>query len=222
MRFCAIFGIVFLVLFAISSSGFCQGIPGCYPPRVPNVQPCPTSRPASPPPISRTVQVDVPLPCAPVCCGPQMSCPPNPCGPPVCAPRCPAQPVQVRVDVRVRPEAPKPCVPQTFCCENPPIFEPFFCRAAGLIQSLIVAPLGIGERFMGHPVPLPLPVPTPVPCWRQPVAMCSPCLQAPPVTKCMPSCPPVMCGPPAPPAKVRPSCVPLSARSYKPNGPFPR
>jgi hypothetical protein len=211
----------FLVI-VTCNSGFCQGIPGYFPPCVPAPQSCSVSRPAPPPPITRTVQVDVPVPCSPVCCGPVMPCQPNPCAPPVCAPPCPTRPVQVRVDVVVRPEAPKPCVPQRFCCENPPVFEPFFCRAAGLIQSLIVAPLGIGERFMGHPVPAPLPTPTPIPCWR----MCSPtspvCVQPPPASQCMPPCPPAGCAPPAPPAKVRPSCVPVSARKYQSNAPFPR
>jgi len=200
----------FIILFATSVPAFCQGIPGCYSPPLPGVNPCVTSYPA--PPINRTVQVDVPVPCPPVGCGP-----------PPCAPPCPTQPVQVRVDVRVRPEGPKPCAPQRFCCENPPVFEPIFCQAAGLVQSLIAAPLFLGERFMAHCVPMPLPVPTPVPCWRMPAAACAPCLQPPPPTQCMAPYPnPVQCAPPGPPVKVRPACVPGSARTYPPNGPFLR
>ncbi len=196
----------FIMLFATSVPVLSQGIPGCYQP-----------------PFTRTVQVDVPVPCPPVGCGPAVPCPPNPCAPPVCAPPCPTRPVQVRVDVVVRPEVPKPCLPQPFCCENPPVFEPIFCQAAGLVQSLIAAPLALGERFMGHCVPMPLPAPCPVPCWSLPPAACSPCLQPPPATQCRPPCPPpVWCAPPGPPVKVRPSCVPGSARTYPPNGPFLR
>jgi hypothetical protein len=163
----SVFCLLVFLMVATCNSGFCQNVPGCFQPSF-GPPPCPASRPPSPPPISRTVQVDVPVPCTPVSCGPPVPCPSNPCAPPVCAPRCPTQPVQVRVDVRVRQEAPKPCVPQTFCCENPPVLEPIFYRAAGLVESLLVAPLVLGERFMGHPVPVPLPVPTPMPCWHMP------------------------------------------------------
>ncbi|AFM27750.1 hypothetical protein Desti_5147 [Desulfomonile tiedjei DSM 6799] len=217
---CAFF-LCFFLLIASATAGFSQGMQGCYPLPVPVVNPRVPQRPA--PPITRTVQVDVPVPCAPVYCGPPMPCPPNPCAPPVCAPPpCPTRPVQVRVDVVVRPENTQPCVPQRFCCENPPVFEPFFCKAAGMIQSLIAAPLCIGERFMGHPVPAALPPATPIPCWR----MCAPinpaCVQPPPATRCMPVCPPVGCAPAGPPAKVRPSCVPISARTYPLNYPYPK
>jgi hypothetical protein len=217
---------LFLV-FVTCGSGLCQGIPGCLPPFIPAPQSCAVSRPAPPPPITRTVQVDVPVPCAPSPCGPTNICAPSPCAPPVCqpplcAPPQPTRPVQVRVDVVVRPEAPKPCVPQRFCCENPPVFEPFFCGAARLIQSLIVAPLGIGERLMGHPVPVPLPPATPIPCWR----MCAPtspvCVQPPPASQCMPPCPPAGCAPSGVPVKARQVCIPVSAPTYPPNRPFPR
>jgi hypothetical protein len=214
--FCGLVGLFFLT----SAVGLCQGVPGFYPQPFPAVKPCVPSHPT--PPISRTVQVDVPVPCPPVGCRPPMPCPPNLCGPPVCAPPPPTRPVQVNVDVRVRPEAPKPCAPERFCCENPPIFEPIFYQAAGLVQSLIAAPLALGERFMGHPVPSPLPAPTPIPCWRMPAAGCAPPLQPPPVTQCMPPCPPVRCEPPGPPVKVRPSCFPASARKYPPKGFFSR
>jgi hypothetical protein len=205
--------------FLPSVPAFCQGVPGCFPPSYSPQRPCPAQRPE--PPITRTVQVDVPVPCAPVPCGPPMACAPYPCAPPVCVPPpCPTKPIQVRVDVVVRPEAPKPCVPQTYCCENPPVFEPIFCRAAGLVQSLIAAPLGLGERFMGHPVPTALPVPQPVPCWRMCGRQPAPCYQPPPVARPMGPCPqPVRCAPPQPPAKCRPTCAPISARKCPPQVP---
>jgi hypothetical protein len=213
----------FVLIFLTSSgSGLCQGLPGCHPPLLPVGNPCVTICPA--PPVTRTVQVDVPAPCAPVPCYSPMPCPPFPCAQPVCPPPpCPTRPVRVRVDVVVRPEVRKPCVPQTFCCENPPVFEPIFYQAAALVQSLIAAPLAMGERFMGHPVPLPLPVPTPMPCWCMQAAGCTPCSQPPPMTQYFRPCPPpVRCAQPGPPAKVRSSCVPISARTHPPNGPFPR
>jgi hypothetical protein len=221
--------VVFLsfVLFLLTSSGsgLCQGLPGCYPPPpLPVRNPCVTSCPT--PPITRTVQVDVHAPCTPVpCCSP-MPCPSFRCAQPICPPPpCPTRPARVRVDVVVRPEAPKPCVPQTFCCENPPVFEPIFYQAAALVQSLVAAPLGLGERFMGHPVPLPLPVPTPMPCWRMQAAGCTPCPQPPPMTQCFRPCPPpVRYAQPGPPAKaeVQPICATPPHRKRPPMGTFSR
>jgi hypothetical protein len=229
-RLAVLFGVLILS-FAAIVPGFCQGIPGCYPQTFPTINPCMPSRPA--PPISRTVQVDVPVPCVPSHCGPAVSYPPNPCGPlvcapPYCAPPQPTRPVQVRVDVVVRTEKPQPCVPQRFCCENPPVFEPFFCQGARMIQSLLVLPLCIGERLMGHPVPTALPPATPIPCWR----MCAPtgpvCVQPPPVSQCMP---PAQCAPTAPVAKCgipeRPvsKMAPCRSGAVKPfpsHGNFPR
>lgn len=221
MRIVFILGL-FIASCLSSSSGLCQGVPGCFPRPYPPAQQCTGPRPE--PPITRTVQVDVPMPCPPAPCGPPMVCRPHPCAPPVCAPPpCPTKPVQVRVDVVVRPEAPKRCAPQTFCCENPPVFEPILCQAAGLIHALIAAPLGLGERFMGHPVPNALPVPTPMPFWRLQAARCTSCAQPPPITPCYQPCPPpARCALPGPPVKVRPSCVPVSARACPPNGPYPR
>jgi hypothetical protein len=210
----AVFCGLAVLFFTSVLPGMCQGIPGCYPSPYPAVKPC---TPPSPPPISRTVRVDVPVPCGPVVCGAPMPCPPNPCAPRVCPPPRP-QPVQVRVDVVVRPETPKPCTPpQTFCCENPPVFEPFFCQAAGLVQSLIAAPLGLGERFMGHPVPSPLPIPQPMACWRMPCATGTPCYQPPCVPQRM-----MTCAPQGPPVKTRPVCAPIPACPAPSYGPFPR
>jgi len=200
----------FIILLTTSVPALCQPIAGCYPPPFPAAQRCAGSTPA--PPITRSVQVDVPVPCSPAGCVP-----------PACAPPCPTMPVQVRVDVVVRPEVPKPCPPQRFCCENPPVFEPIFCQAAGLVQSLIAAPLFLGERFMAHPVPMPLSAPCPVPCWRLPAVTCLPCLQPPPATQRIAPYPtPVRCAPPVPPVKAGPASVPVSAHTRQPSGPFAR
>ena len=190
----AAFGFVF-VLLATSVPAFCQGAPGSYTPPLPSYNPCVTSRPA--PSIARSVRVDVPVPCVPFGCAP-----------PPCAPPCRTQPVQVRVDVVVRPEAPKPCPPQLFCCENPPVFEPIFCQAAGLAKSLIAAPLFLGERLLGHCVPMPMPTPCPMPCWRMPPPACPP---------------PVPCGLGRPPVKVvgPTACGPSPTWTGPPSGPSP-
>jgi hypothetical protein len=217
-----IFFSLFIVLFATSVPVLCQGIPGCYRPPVPRVDPRITRSPA-PPPVARTVQVDVPVPCPPVGCGAPMPCTPRPCGRPACSPPPPTQPVQVRVDVVVRPEGPMPCAPQRFCCENPAVFEPIFYQAAGLVQSLIAAPLALGETFMAHPVPLPMPAPTPVPCWRPPAAACPPCFQTMPPARCMSPCPPPLrCVPPGPPVKARKFAAPVSAQRQAQNALFAR
>lgn len=203
LRLAVWFGVVVLFL-ASSAMGFCQtGLPAF------GINACgPQSRVA---PVTRTVQVSVPM--LPGQCRPLSSLPPRPCG--FGCPSPPTQPVNVRVEVVVRPEAPQPCVPQRFCFENPPIFEPFFCQLAGLVRSLIVAPLGLGEAFMGHPVVIPCVPPTPI---------CPPHFQ-PPVAPCMAPCPPaVRCALPEPPTKVRPPwvCGPSWARPQPPRGPFPR
>lgn len=208
VRVALFFGLV--LTFAITSAGFCQGIPGCYPPPLPAMKPCTPSRPA---PISRTVQVDVPVPCAPIGCGPAGACRPHPCARPVCAPPPPTRPVQVRVDVVVRPEGPKPCQPPKVCCENPPVFEPFFYQAAGMIRSLILVPLGLGERLLGHCGPMCRPMQACPP----PVPLCGPGFQPPPpyVRKCQP--PSVQC------ATAR-ACgpTPIPVRAYPAQGAFAR
>jgi hypothetical protein len=136
----------FLVI-VTCGSGLCQGIPGCLPPFIPSPQSCAVSSPAPPPPITRTVQVDVPVPCSPVCCGPVMPCQPNPCAPPVCAPPCPTQPVQVRVDVRVRPEA---CVqqrPDQNVCRDYGALGPII----GMSAAIMSAPIRLLERMLPGP-----------------------------------------------------------------------
>jgi hypothetical protein len=87
---------------------------------------------------------------------------------------------------------------------------------------LIAAPLCIGERFMGHPVPAPLPPVTPIPCWRVCAPACPACIQSPPVSQCMPPCPTVRCAPSGVPVKARQVCTPVSAPPYPSNRPFPR
>ena len=167
-RFFVAYGLAVL-FFASVVPGVCQGIPGCYPPSFP-VHQCAPSRPA---PISRTVQVAVPAPCAqPSPYVPVRARSPHSCYAPPCAPPCPTRPVRVRVEVVVRPQKPKSCCNQRFCCENPPVFEPIFYHAAWMLRSAMLAPLGLGERMLGHGMrrqPCPAPVPV----------ACSPCRMSP-------------------------------------------
>lgn len=201
----------FIISLATSGPGLCQGIQGCYPPPSLPVNPCITNYAA--PPVAQSVQVEVPVPCAPLSCV-LLSC----------APPCPPQPVHLRVDVVVRPEAPKSCIPQRFCCGNPPIFEPLFYQAAGLVQSLIAGPLAFGERLMGHPVPVRSPAPCSMPCWRTPATMCPPCFQPAGTQYVAPNPFLVPGAPPGPPAqgKAPTVCAPTTGWTRLPNGPFPR
>ncbi len=218
---------VLVVLFFSSVvSGVCQSLPGCYPRAFPAIAPC---KPSGPAPISRTVKVDVPVPCRPIGCRPPMPCPPHPCVPRFCAPPPPTRPVRVRVDVVVRSERPKSCGSQRFCCENPPIFEPFFCSAAGMIRSLILSPLGLGENLMGHPV-------GPACCQRPPcpppIPICGP--RCPPSIACVSKCAPRVlhgAGPrptaerfalPRPGVGALPCLRPIQARTFPPTGPVSR
>jgi len=217
----AIFFLVFIASLSTGVAGFCQGIPGCYPQPLPAMKPCAPNRPA---PISRTVQVEVPVPCAPTACGGPMLCPPQPCGQPACAPPSPTQPVQVRVDVVVRPEAPKPCVPQRFCCENPPVFEPFFYHAACMIRSIALAPLGVGESILGHGMPRqPCPPPIAVAC---PPGVGCPhpgFMNAYPGTapqRMAPGPPQTPCVQGRRPVTAAPSCMPLRSRTHFPKAPL--
>lgn len=165
-------------------------------------------------PVSRTVEVNVPVPCPPPApCMAVTACAPSPCYPPVscypqpCQPPCPTRPVNVRVDVVVRPESPKPCVPQRYCCENPPVFEPIFYHAAWMLRSIVCAPLGLGECMLGHgAIRQPCPPPIPVACVPRPIAYCPP-----PLTMCGPAVPQSMARPPVAQAT---SCPPRTA--FKP------
>lgn len=217
-----IFVLIFLLL-ASAVPAFSQGIPAAFPYAAPGMYPhCPVRQPVRP--ITQTVQVDVPVPCAPVACGPALPCPPPSCAPPVCAPPPPTRPVQVRVDVVVRPEAPTPCVPQRFCCENPPLFEPIFYHAAWMLRSLVLAPLGVGESILGHgmprqPCPPPVPIACPPRCSPPPyVEKCAP-IAAQGIAPCLPS---MRCAQRGPSSKARLLYGPSPAWVHPGGAPCPR
>jgi hypothetical protein len=180
-------------------------------------------QPPRPRPVSRTVQVDVPVPSAPVSCMAVPACAPHPCCPPPYPSLCRSKPVQVRVDVVVKPEPPKPCVPQRYCCENPPIFEPIFYHAAWMLQSIVAAPLGLGECTLGHGmIRQTLPPPIPVACVPCPVVPCQPPqpMCQPLVPQCRSNCQPVVkCALPA--ARAQPvSSRPQQKYAPRGNSPF--
>jgi hypothetical protein len=185
----------------------------------------------APRPVSRTVEVNVPVPCpSPAPCVPVQACGPRPCYPPVsccpppCPPPCPTKPVKVQVDVVVRPETPKPCTPQRYCCENPPVFEPIFYHAAWTLQSLVAAPLGLGECILGHgAIRQPVPPPVPVACIPCRVVPCPPPapMCAPPVPHGIPQCqPPAPCRAPGQPLAHVTSCPPRKASKSVRNAPI--
>jgi hypothetical protein len=215
-----------LFLLANTGEAFCQTVPACRPTFPPLCNRLDSRAAAAA--VTRTVQVDVPVPCPANRSAAPVMLPPQPGRGPVCSPPCPTQPVQVRIDVRVRPEAPKSCPVVRFCCENPPVFEPIFCRAAQIVRSAIVAPLGLGECFLGHGIPRP-PCPPPIPISCQPfhsvshsrlVNACSfPTFQS------NPPRPPLVRSPlPGPPSAVgaQPVCGPYPAWTHPGSGPLPR
>lgn len=165
-----VWSIVLICLVAMPAIGDCQVSQWRHPGSPPHAGFCrPQPRPR---PVVRNVRVDVPVPCPPSTLRtPMPACRSYaPCAP-ACAPCPPTRPVNVRVDVVVRPEAPKRCVPKRFCCENPPVFEPFFYRAACVLRSMLVAPLCLGEKMLGHGGPrLPCPPPIPIACPPRPPA----------------------------------------------------
>ncbi|MCA1960777.1 MAG: hypothetical protein LDL33_08270 [Desulfomonile sp.] len=206
-----------LMLFLVLTSGlvaswlpcFGQGLPICFPPPFSTVKPCEPK--PSVKPITRTVEVQVPVPCPPPVCAVPAPCPPNHCGPPPCPPPPPSRPVQVRVEVVVRPEKPKPCDQPKIVCENPPVFEPYFYEAAGIIRSLIVAPLALGEMLMGHGGPAARIVP-PCPPF---VGACLPSLK--------PRSTPLSAGGlSASHAVAPPTSGPIHAQARPSNAPFPK
>jgi hypothetical protein len=166
-------------MFANIAPAICQGIPGCFPPSFPAVKPC--VQPRHEPPISRTVQVDVPVPCGPVYCGQAMPCAPNPCGPPVCTPAPPTRPVQVRVDVRVRPEACGQQQPDQNVCRDYGALAPVL----GMTAAIMAAPIRLLERMFPGPSLCRPHQPTCGPLMRLPY----PGYQPVPPAKCIPSCP---------------------------------
>jgi hypothetical protein len=190
MMHITIFLSLFIMLLATSGPALGQGIPGCYPPPFPATQPCAASRPA--PPITRTVQVDVPVPCPPVGCSAPMPYPAYPCGPPACASPCPTRPVEVRIDVRVRPEP---------CGQKPPI--PQGCLDLGPMRpvvELVAATMAVPIRV------LEMIFPGSVRCTPP-----RPILGPPPVV------PPVGCPPPVIPQVAPGTAMPLSrAAAWRP------
>lgn len=190
---------VSVLVLVLAAPGHGQLVRPCIPGNAPGYTgSCPQQ--SAPKTVSRTVEVNVPVPCPQPCfpvqaCAPSPSCQPMSCCPPPCPPPCPTKPVRVRVDVVVRPESPKCCMPQRYCCENPPVFEPIFYHAAWMIKSIVAAPLGLGNCMLGHgtirqPLPPPIPVaciPCPIACYPPPANMC-----APPVPQCMPPCQPIV------------------------------
>ncbi len=146
MRFCVWIGALVLLV-ALAASGNCQVSHAWVPGNPPGVNSFCQPQLPQPRPVVRTVQVDVPTPCAP----PMRFMAAPVCGPyPCCAPPCPTRPVRVRVEVVVRPEGRRPCCPQRDCCENPPVFEPIFYHAAWMLKSIVAAPLGLGDCMLGH------------------------------------------------------------------------
>ena len=214
---------VFVVLLGMSVPAACQSVPRGYQVSGPAAKRCDT-RPSERP-ITRTVEVDLPVPCLPDRLMGPMVCPPHPCCPP---PPCPTRPLQVRVDVVVRPEGPRPCPPPKFVCENPPIFEPIFYHAAGMICSMVAAPLWAGERLMGHGGPVCYPIPP----YPPPIAMGPPSFQPPPAYAALRMPPAIPCMAPCPPAVgyvphgprfgAQPVCGPGTAWKHPRGAPFPR
>lgn len=163
---------IFISLLALlvgsGAPAFGQGVPGCYPvfcPPPPKCEPKPRVEP-----IRRTVQVDVPVPCAPMVCLPPVMCPPvgcmprmmcrpNPCCPPPCPPPCPTRPVEVKIDVRVRAE---PC--------GQPQPERKECRdfgALGPVIGMAAATLSVPIRVLEGIFPGPIRCAAPGP-WYGP------------------------------------------------------
>lgn len=128
----------------------------------------------TPEPVRKTIHVDVAVPCTAATYTHARSSQFNPYCSPWCLPPSPTRPVEVKIDVRVRAEDKKPCIPQRICYETPPRFEPIFYHAARMVQAIVAVPLGLGEQLFGHPTPSlrslppPMPVASPVkPSFRQ-------------------------------------------------------
>lgn len=142
----------------IGCGAFAEAMPPAFPAPCPPRQACAPS----PPPITRTVHVDVPAPCPPPPCGYR-----HPCGPPTCAPPRPIRPVQVNVDIRVRPE---PCGKSSPGyreeCRDPGALRPVL---SGLCKALTL-PIRLLERIC-PPSPPCLPTLSgraPVPTYGKP------------------------------------------------------
>lgn len=186
-RMCIVIGVVSFCLMT-GSLGICQMIPVSCPPPCP-----PPNRPVQP--ITRTVQVEVPVPCAPVGCGAL-----------ACSPPCQSQPVRVKVDVRVRPEGCSPRTPDTALTSDP--LRPLF----GLVAGTLAAPFRVLESVLpSQRTCLPCgpkcgPIPSPQYCGSGPCPALSSSVPRPgvfgwqasrnpreqgarPITKCLPKSP---------------------------------
>jgi hypothetical protein len=186
----------FVLILASNVSGLCQCMQAPYPASCYQPKPC-VVRP-SPPPMVRTVQINVPAPCLLPTCGMPRRCPPHPCAPPVCAPPCPTRPVNVRVEVRVRPE---PCGkggPGRRGCRDLGPLRPLL----GFVSATLAVPIRVLESFC----------PPSPPC-RPPMRVCGPppgcppphCLRPASISCAAPYPPPYQCKP----RKVR-ACRPLT------------
>jgi hypothetical protein len=149
--------VILFVILAVSSVGsgasaLAQGLPGCYPAFCPPPSKCEQKLRVEP--IRRTVQVDVPVPCAPMLCPPPVTCPPVGCMPPMacrpnpcCPPPCPTRPVEVRIDVRVRPEPFGQPQPERKECRDLGPLAPVLCGVA----RALVAPIRTLEHWFPGP-----------------------------------------------------------------------
>jgi hypothetical protein len=175
---------VIAILVGMSVPAASQGIPECYPACYPPTKNCNNQQPARP--ITRTVQVDVPVPCCPpMGCAPVTGCP-APCGPMPCPPACPTQPGNVKGDVRIRPESACAQPPQNNECWDPGPLGPVI----GLLAATMAAPIQALDTLFPGPAR-----------FRRPCGPAGP--------GCPPPYPP-QCGPcPVVPASlVYPNCVP--------------
>lgn len=152
-RFAPFCGLLFVLTTGVSCFG--QAMPPWHQRPCPPMQPWTLSpRPAA---VVRTVQVDVPAPC-PQPWNAMRHGDPRRYGPPACAPQCPTRPVDVRVEVRVRPEP---------CGSRRPNGQE--CRDLGALRPLVNifgAAMAAPIRFLESISPLPARchMPRPVCC----------------------------------------------------------
>jgi hypothetical protein len=166
--------VLLALLIASSAPAFCQGARGCYPGfcrTLPNCRPMPTVEP-----IRRTVQVDVPVPCTPLVCPPRVVCSRRGSMQPMACrrnssyqPPCHTQPVQVRIDVRVRPE---PCGQAQPCrreCRNFGGLGPVIAKAAAALTLPIRVLEGVfpGRHHCAAPGSWHGPAPYPHPAFQR-------------------------------------------------------
>ncbi len=211
-----------ILVLATGGACFGQGAPGCYPTTYPGFRQCAPAPPLAP--ITRRVQVEVPVPCPPEMCGPPAQYPSfRPCPPPQ---RCEPRPVRVHIDVRVRPEPCFPNPPLQQACPEPDPLRPVL----GALGAIMAVPVNLLEAALPFPEhcarPVmrcgPPPVCRPAFCPPNPNPQCYPqmqgpsCMPGPPVIAYQSACPPqAVCGPPRTVCqKVRPgACPPRSDRA---------